>query len=170
MTSYVNGYNKPSFLIQKEDGTYIEEIELPITNESGLIEDYIPEEVTIKLLNKRYVQKFLGWRLVLTLNYDRYVTADTLIKIRTIIDYIKGVSQYGTGVRVTIKPRIDNPARQFRVIYTGESLNLGIHKGGSKAPGMRMPVLKFESILIYKQLPISNMDEVAIIPTDFIII
>jgi len=170
MTTYVNGYNKPSFVIQKGDGTYIEQIELPITNESGLIEDYIPEEVTLKLLSKKYVQKFLGWRIVFTLNYDRYVTADTLIKVRKVIDYAKGVTEYGSNTRVTLVPRIDNPARQYRVFYTGEAINLGIHKGGVNAPGMRMPVLKFETINIYKQLPISNMDEVAIIPTDFIII
>lgn len=168
-TRYVNGYYKPSFIIQKSDGTFLEEITLPITNEDGLIEDYIPEEVLVKLLNKSYRQKFLGWRISFMLHYDKYISADTMLKIKKIINYSKGATEYGE-CRVTMIPRTDNPARQFRVLYTGESLTLGIQKGGSRSSGHKMPILQFETISLVKTLPISNVDEVPIIPTDFVVI
>lgn len=168
-TTYVNGYNNPSFIFHKSDGTFVEEISLPITNEAGLIEDYSPEEVNIKLLNKTKVQKFLGWSLALTLNYDRYVSAATLLKISRIINYCKGATEYGV-CRCTIVPRSDNPGRQFRVLHTGDILSIGIHKGGSRASGHKLPVLKFETISLVKSLPITNMDDIPQIVTDFVII
>jgi len=168
-TTYVNGFNKPSFVIHKEDGTYIETIELPITNESGLIEDYLPEEVNIKLLNKTIKQKFLGWRLVFTLHYDKYVSADTILKIKRIIDFAKGTTEYGK-CRVTLIPRTDNPSRQFVVLFTGESFTLSIHKGGGKSPGHKMPILKLETVSLIKKLPISNIDDVPLTPTEFVVI
>lgn len=168
-TSYVNGYNHPSFIIRKEGNTYLETIDLPITNESGLVEEYMPEEQTVKLLNKTLRQKFLGWRPTFTLYYDKYVTADTMLKIAKLVDYSKGVSGYG-NCNIQFIPRVDNPARQFKVLLTNDSIALGILKGGAKSPGMRMPVLKFESISLVKKLPISNIDAIPLISADVTII
>lgn len=154
MPDYIIGYSTPTFIIKVRDylGNIItvDMIELPYTNETGLIESNTEEGIRHVLLkNREIVKQPKGIRKTFTLHYDEYLDSDLAEKIRLVVDY--GLKAH-LGYELHLLPRSDTPSYRFVVTYTGEAVELGIHKGGQLSMGNRLPILTFETTLLQPSL------------------
>ena len=137
----INGYKNPKFEVETTRG--IDVYELPMTNSPGLIETYEVLSINHLLHDYTNLQQVQGYHIRFTLHYNEYVTADTLFKIKEIIEAKK------RGYKLFIIPRADIPSRKFEVTVLNDEFALGILKGGINAIGHRLPVLEFKTV--YKQ-------------------
>lgn len=154
MPDYIIGYSKPTFIVKLRNylGTIstVESIELPFTNEAGMIETNTEEAIRHTLIKDgQRVKQSKGIRKVFTLNYDEYLDADLADQIKKIIDY--GLQEH-LGYELHLVPRSDTPYYRFVVTYTGEAFDLGIHKGGQDSMGNKLPVLTFETTKLQPSL------------------
>lgn len=139
MPNYINGWKWPVFKIfeQPPINTLIDTINLPIVNASGLIENVQVLNITHEFNSRTLVQRILGYRITWTLPFDEYAKAQTMQDIQQIIRYCKA------GYKIVLTPRADLPTRNFEVLYTGESFDMGIKKGGAGSVGNRLVVIEF---------------------------
>jgi hypothetical protein len=147
--SIINGYSNPIIKLfdprRPEEPSHV--LELPLTNSSGLTESYQLRKISHELIGLNAEeplittrQKILGYTITFTLNYNEYITGETLYTmVKTIFDASKA------GWRVVLLPRADAPWREFDVLLANETLELGLNKGGIKAKAHRLPVLVFKT-------------------------
>lgn len=136
--NFINGWSYPIFKIYHPTKHYlVETISFPITNSDGLIETV--EELKVKhlFLNYSYKEKIDGYRISWCLPYNEYVKKETMFKIQKILRYRK------SNYRINLTPRADMLKRHFDVIYTGDTLDFGIKKGGTNAVGNRLVQISF---------------------------
>lgn len=129
---FVNGWKNPVFKLYNlnNDGSVIT-IELPITGSEGLLESTQELKLSQEFTDYSFLDQVYGYRITWTLPYSEYAHKDTMLKIQNIMRYRK------LGYRIILIPRADVPQRRFEVIYTGDSLEYGIKKGGANAVGNR---------------------------------
>lgn len=142
-TNFINGWQYPSFKIYHVIGGdtftvgFIKKIDLPLVNEEGLIESVQELKNVHELLNYSLEDKIYGYRITWTLPYSNYANKNTMLSIQEILQYLKA------GYRVVLTPRSDLPMRNFIVKYSGDKLDVGNKKGGSKAVGNRLATISF---------------------------
>ena len=149
----INGYKNPVFKLINKTGGYVT-VELPLTNSGGLVEDYETVKIKHDLLqtgadgsyNIKTVQKILGWRIFWTLHYNEFITGESLLLIKQILDHEK------SGGTLKLVPRADHIAREFEVYTSMENFSLGLRRGGAKAKFHRLPVLRFATVNIESDL------------------
>ena len=154
MSSIINGYKEPRFKITDLNGALIDTIDLPLTNTKGLLESNEIIKIEHALLNHSIEQSILGYKIKFTLHYDEFVEGDTLLKIKSILDYEK------TGCRIFLFPRIDLEIRSFEVIYSGDSFDLGTLHDSQIGEGHYLPI--FEWTTKYLQDTLKWIDPTAI--------
>ncbi len=149
----INGHKNPLFKLVKDSSTY-SGVELPLTNSAGLVEDYEIVKIKHDLLqtgsngnnNVKTVQKILGYRIYWTLYYNEFITGESLLLIKQILEHEK------SGGTLMLTPRADHKAREFEVYTSMNNFSLGLRKGGAKAKFHRLPVLQFATVNIEQDL------------------
>ncbi len=142
----VFGWRNPVFKIYDSVNNVIEEIELPIVNKSGLLENISEMKVKHELNDFTLLQKTFGYRLKWTLPYDEYLNITTMLNIQEILRYQK------IGYKIILTPRKDVKLRRFEVHYTGDSLEYGIHGKGSLSIGMKNVKIEFTTKYLIEDL------------------
>lgn len=137
MLNFINGWRNPRFKIYTEAGVLVDTIELPIVNSDGLVESLEDLKVSHELLNYSIVTDVRGYRITWTLPYTEYANVGTMMKIQQLLRYHKA------NYKVILIPRIDNPSRKFEVTFSGDTIEMGIKKGGVGAVGNRLIELKY---------------------------
>ena len=143
----INGYKNPKFRLINKTGGHIT-VELPLTNSGGLIEDYEIVKFKHDLLhtdsegnyNVKTVQKILGYRIYWRMHYNDFITGETLLLIKQVLDHEK------SGGKLMLTPRADHKTREFEVYTSMDKFSLGLRKGGAKAVYHRLPVLQFTTV------------------------
>jgi len=154
MKNFVNGYSKPGFISRNPDNTILKSWELHLTNQAGLVETHQRDILRKKTWGRRLKQKLQGYRILFTLNYDRYSNLDNTNKIIDIFD----TSDLGNPLYIV--PRIDVPERTIQVLNDTSELNIGIMRGAIKAPGNRLIILKFISVEVFMSLQLIDPNNV----------
>jgi hypothetical protein len=144
--SIINGFKEPRFNIVSSKGVLIDTIDLPLTNEKGLIESYEIKKIEHELIDFTTLQSILGYKIKFTLHYDEFVEADTLLKIKSILDYEK------VGNRIILIPRIDLATRNFEVIYSGEGFELGTLHDSQSGEGHYLPEFEWTTKFLHPTL------------------
>lgn len=142
MSNLLTGFGNPFFRILDNNDNLIEEIELRIVT-GGLTEDYEDEDIThILEKDNELVKVYNGgkFRIHFTLDYDEYIKKDTALKIIKIIKYEK-INNY----KIFFIPQNDVLTRQYRVIYSGDSFQMNLGKGGQYAKTNKSIVVKWTS-------------------------
>jgi hypothetical protein len=137
----INGYKEPRFLITSSgDAPVTVAIDLPLTNDKGLIESYDIKKIQHELIDYSTVQSIKGYIIHFTLNYDIWITGETLMKIKQILDSALA------GSKIQLMPRVDLPARIFEVYVSMDTFSLGILQGNGFYPqAHQYPVLVFST-------------------------
>jgi hypothetical protein len=140
VSNIVNGFGNPRFRILDQNDNLIEEIDLRITT-GGLQEDYDDEDLTHMLEKDNEIVKVYNGgklRIHFTLNYENYIKKDTLFKIVKIIQYEKA-----NNYKIYIIPKADVLSRKYRVVYSGDSIQINIGKGGEYAVTNKGVIVKW---------------------------
>lgn len=143
--SYLNGVSYPKFLITDENFVIRDTILLPLTNSKGLIETYEEQNIFYTYLDYHREKKILGYNVNFNLNYDEFVTRETLLKIYRLLEWEYAFS-WNTdykNYRIFLFPRIDMQTRYFEVIGRNENMSLGLMRGGTLTGGHRGIVLNY---------------------------
>jgi hypothetical protein len=138
MANYINGYGNPRFTIrQSTNGSIIEVIDLDKLIYEGLIETYENEDI-IHTTAKGIIHKIpRNVRIRFSINYSDYVLKDNLLKLQKILEFEK------SGKAIFLTPRKDVLSRFYQVVYAGDSFDLALWAGGSRAPANKLPVLSW---------------------------
>ncbi len=144
MSNYINGVSYPAILVLSADGTnIIEEIELDLCGEGGLVEEYEEDFKRNKLESGRIIDfDFKGSNIIFTLDYSEYVKKSLMFKIEKIYAYHSQPLLY----KLILIPRADVQARSFEVRLEDGRFSMGVLKGGVNAKGNRLPVIKFVTL------------------------
>jgi hypothetical protein len=102
-------------------------VELPWTNENGLTTTYEIEKNTHKLATRAYRSSIKGYHFHFTFDFSKAVSAATLKKIQQVIELEQA------GQRIILTARKDNNTYFYEVYYSGNTIDLGVHKGGTLA-------------------------------------
>jgi hypothetical protein len=148
--SNINGYKEPKFKIYDASGALISTIELPLTGAKGLVESYEVKKIRHELVDYSTIQKLKGYIIHFTLYYDSFIEADTLLKIKQILDYSVN------GYNIELIPRKDYAWRKFDVYLSSDSFDLGLLGGYSNSKGHRLPVLVFTTKYLQTEMPWSQ--------------
>lgn len=144
MSNYMNGYSYPVVIVKdiSSDAT-IEEIELDMCGAAGMTEEYEETFKRNELEKQRKIvdYNFEGSRITFVLDYSEYVRKANLTAIETILAYNSQPETY----YLVLRPRADILGREFEVRCEG-NYSLGIMKGGARAPGNRLPVIRFTTV------------------------
>ncbi len=135
---YINGYDKPKFLIYYNDYTYVETIELNLCDEDGLTEEYEFLYIEHKLLDYSEEKLFNGLHIYFILSYKSWSDNTNSMKIKKLLNYSLG------NYRIFIFPRVDD-YRNYEVNFTGDSFNLNMMKNGMNAIGNTGIELKYKT-------------------------
>jgi len=117
--------------------------DLSLTNSKGLVETYEIKKLEHELISLDdfndigILQKIQGFRIYWTLNYNDFISAEDLMKLKHVLQ------DAVMGRQIFIVPRVDFPLRAFEVLVSSSSFELGIHKGGENASYHRLPVIQF---------------------------
>lgn len=136
MGKYINGYGFPIFRIFNTSNKITEQLELPWTDEDGLVETLSEITVRKELYNGTTDNYTRGFKINFILSYNRYLDKSTVKKIRSIIEAQKA------GYRINFIPRNDLVRRNFDVVLVSDKIDLGILKGGVSAIGNNRIVLE----------------------------
>jgi hypothetical protein len=142
--SILNGYQNPKFTIINNG--IIETVELPLTNSAGLTESYSIVNQRVSTIGFRRKSSIYGFHISWRLNYDEFITAETLTKIKRVLEYAKA------GSKIHLTPRADHPWRAFEVYVSMDNFELGIRRGGMAAKAHRLVVLEFSTVNIEPDL------------------
>jgi len=133
MSYYINGCKHPVFKIYHPTShNLIDTIELPIVNSEGLIESIEEKKIVHELLTYESLEYIQGYKITWLLPYSEYANKSTMLKVQSLFRYRKG------GYKLILIPRADLPRRHFEVIFSGDSIEYGIKKGGNKSIGNRL--------------------------------
>lgn len=138
MLQYINGYDKPKFIIMNNNA-FVDSIELNLTDSEGLTEQYEFIQIEHSLFNYSQTKYFAGFYIYFTLSYKSWSDAENSLKIKKLINYI--LSNIYT---IYLIPRIDDN-RIYIVNYVGDGLQLNIMKNKINAIGNRGLELKFRT-------------------------
>lgn len=154
--SIINGYQAPRFTILS-NGSVIATIDLPLTGSGGLVEGYTIVNQRATNIAFSRSQKIHGFHITWQLNYDEYITGESMLLIKQIIEYAKA------GYDIWLTPRKDHPWRAFKVYISSDNFSLGLRKGGSAAKAHRLVVLEFATIDAEPDLKWYTSDTVPVI-------
>lgn len=149
MGNFINGYDKPRFRILDSNNNLIEEIDLDLTGEEGLVETYKDASIFHTLEKDKEIVKVKRQgkkRIEFHLSYTRYVQKSNAFKIQKILMYEEN------DYKLFLIPRRDVLARSFEVVYSGDEYSIGLNKGGINAQSNRLLELKW----ITKKLELPN--------------
>lgn len=137
--SIINGYSHSRFEIIGGAGGVVD---LPLTNEQGMVETTIVRKIRHELVSLngfgiKRVQQITGFDTIFDFHYESWVTGETLMKMRDIIHAAKAGSQ------LKLIPRIDEPWRYYFVLLETENFQLALRKGGAFCRYHRLPVFTF---------------------------
>jgi hypothetical protein len=153
MSNFVNGYRNSAFRIIK-NGTVYAQIELPETNEGGLTEKWTPIYKEHELWNNKIVRSLRGWRVTFTLDYTNYITKDSLMSVKQIVDFEKD------GYDIYIFPRVDRLQRKFKVFFSGDEIDINIMRGEVYSKGNKSVELSWTAKDLIQDLDIIDPDNV----------
>jgi len=136
MSRFINGYRNPVFKIF-HGSTLLDTISLPITGVGGLVETIQERRIVHELTNFTLLNKVFGYTLHWNLPYSEYANKETMLLIQQLLRYHKA------GYQIILIPRADLSRRFFEVLYTGDSLEMGIKKGGANAVGNNLVTIEF---------------------------
>lgn len=143
----IGGYSKPRFIIKDILGNTIDTIDLPLTNEGGLIDRTEIKSIEHDLLNYSTEQRIDGYLAHFILYYEQRVIGATALKVKSIVEYSQAKNI------LYLVPRIDKDWRVFPVILITKDLDLALLKGGAKAIGHRFVVLEFKGTQLLPSIP-----------------
>ena len=143
----INGYKEPRFNIYNADGGLVSTIDLPLTGDKGLVESYEVKKIRHELVDYSTLQRINGYIIHFTLNYDSFIQADALMKIKQLLDYASG------GYRIELIPRKDFTWRKFDVYLSSDNFELGLLGGYNNSKGHRLPVLVFSTRFLQTEIP-----------------
>lgn len=136
----IGGNDKPKFLIYTKDGNKIDEIQLNLCDEEGLVEEYELIATEHDLYNYSTEIEYDGYHLYFNLSYNRFSNNENTQKIGKLIQYIL------SNKRIELMPRVDVNIVKYEVIYlTDNTIQKGVLKGGSNSKGNRLMNLRFRT-------------------------
>lgn len=135
----INGYKHPYIRIIN-NGRLEGEYDLALTNSEGLIEKYEIKKLEHELLNYSVASRIEGFKISWTLNYDEYISGESLLQIKEILEFAK------FGYKIFLTPRKDHPWRAFEVYVSMDDFELGLRRGGASAKAHRLVVLGFTTV------------------------
>jgi hypothetical protein len=123
---YVNGYDRPKFIVKDNSGNTIEERTISFKYEA--LKEYYERVATeaelisgAKVKQARYIR--MEWRLV----YTNYIEKDDLLFLGRLENYEIA------GYRIWLIPHTDWPWRIFRVLIQDEKREIDIYPGALNA-------------------------------------
>lgn len=141
--SYLNGVSYPRIEIRaKSNNELIETIDLDLCGyDGGLQEDYTEEfkRVTLEKDNRFIDYGNKSSRIIFSLDYSAYATANNMLKIERIFYY----NSVATDYKLYLYPRKDLLARYFEVKILDGAYSMRVLSGGLLAKGHKLPVIKF---------------------------
>jgi hypothetical protein len=123
--SAINGIGYPIFKIYLS-GSFVEDIELPLTNKTGLIELYEEKSITHELNSHTTLKTIDGWKIYFKLYYNEFTSKTTTQKIIRLLNLEKN------GYTIYLVPRNDNLGRVFEVVGLNNQINLGVLKDANR--------------------------------------
>lgn len=151
--SIINGYLNPKFII-RSNGHNIASIELPLTNSGGLVESYDIIKQQVSTIEFRRKSMIYGFHITWQMNYDEYITGESALKIKQILEHAKA------GNTLILVPRKDHPWRNFEVYVSMDNFELGLRKGGPAAKAHKSVVLQFSTVNIEPDLKWYNSSNI----------
>lgn len=143
------GWKNPVFIIRdKVSNSQVDMIQLHLTDEDGLWEEYEDYVKEIMTIDRRIKQFFEGRRYLFTLSYSKYSSKENMLKIQRLLNW-QAANQY----KIILIPRNDTGFgdRQFEVVKdSGANIKLGVRRGGIANKGNKGVVLVFKTVNIYK--------------------
>lgn len=165
MKNYINGYSTPKFVIKDPDSqAIIDTIELNLCGSDGLSEEYEFIAIKHKLLNYSEYSKWMGYFINFTLSYSEYSSKSNSLKVMALINYIL------YGCDITLYPRTDVLSRVFDVNFAGDSMKLGILRGGINSVGNKGIELSFRTKNILTEINWIDPDEITVPIEDFAVL
>lgn len=152
---FVNGYRNPKFKVYSANDVLLFEKVFPECNKDGFKERHEPVQIVKELIDYNHKPKLYGWRIKFRLNYNLWITANTMLKFKDIVDAFAN----DNTIKIYLTPRSDNADRYFKVYYSGDAIDLGILKGGKNSPGNYGVVIEFTTIGIYKPFQVVSVAE-----------
>lgn len=138
----INGIGYPIFKIYSGT-TFVENIELPLTNKQGLIESYEEKSITHELTNHSTLKTIDGWKIYFKLYYNDWSDKLTGQKILRLLNLEKN------GYTIYLTPRNDALGRVFQVTGLNNQINIGILSQGG---GNRLIELNYVTTNLVTQL------------------
>lgn len=148
--SIINGNSSPIVKIFYPESSEesVELIHLPLANSKGLVETCEIKKLSCELISTNisnpeitYMQKVFGYIITFTINYQQYITGNTLYNsIKKILDASKA------GCKLVLIPRKDVPWREFEVFLANDNFELALNKGGIYSNSHKLPVLIFKTV------------------------
>lgn len=137
----IGGNDKPKFLIYTNDGNKIDEIQLNLCDDEGLIEEYeLKVDSEHDLYNYSTEIEYAGFHIYFNLSYNRYSNNENTLKIGKLIQYIL------SNKKIELIPRIDVDIVKYEVIcLIDNAIQKGVLKGGRKSIGNRLITLSFRT-------------------------
>lgn len=154
MLNFLNGWKNPIIKVLTSRNIVLETIELPFAGKEGLKESIEELNVTHELNNFTTLKKVFGYRITWKLPYKEYANVSTMMKIKKILDYQRA------GYKLVLIPRKDLPLRKFEILYTGKSLEYGIHGHGINAIGNKDVELEFQTKYLVEDLKFFDPNEI----------
>jgi hypothetical protein len=137
--SIINGYQNPRFTI-RNNGQNVATIDLPLTNSAGLIESYSVVKQQVSTIEFKRKCVIYGFHITWQMNYDEYITGESMMLIKQILEYAKA------GYTLILYPRKDHPWRNFEVYVSMDNFELGLRRGGIAAKAHRNVALEFSTV------------------------
>ena len=163
MGNFINGYSTPRILIKDINNNLIETVDLMLTGSDGLTEEYEFFYIEHNLINYSTVKTFKGYHINFNLSYTEYSPKSNSFKIMNLINYI-----FQNNYKLILYPRSEILSRYFEVNFSGNPLELGIMRGGSKAIGNHGIELNFRTKYLQTNLNWLDPDDVITPLDDFI--
>jgi hypothetical protein len=135
----LNGYKHPRITVRSA-GSVIAVIDLPLTNSEGMVETYEIKKLEHELLNYSVASRIEGFKIRWTLNYDEFITGDSMLLIKQLLEYAK------LGYELILTPRRDHPWRSFSVYVSSGDFELALRKGGIAAKGHKNVVIELATV------------------------
>lgn len=140
--SIILGSGKSRVIIAAEQvpgGRPEEIIDLPLTNQGGMIESNVPRFLEQEFISTDFTgktitreQEIMGYDIYFRFDYSGWLLGPTAIMAQTIFRAAKSKRQ------LKLIPRIDNDDRFFEVLWACEPFDIGVGPGGNKARRNRL--------------------------------
>lgn len=138
---YINGVSYPRITVfSLTDNTVVEQIDLPLCNTAGLVEDY-QEDFKRNQTEAGRIINFdnKACRIKFTLDYSEYLRKAETLVIEKVFFYNSQPDKF----KIILTPRVDVLKRFFEVCLDDGAYSMGVNKGGTNARGNRLAIIKF---------------------------